>query len=79
MSAIRDPRLNPQPGDILEKISRNRGIRRHLIRCVTHGPIFPPNPNWCYSVRYTDGVTGKKCDLRAWRRWAKSAEVIGRA
>lgn len=71
---MRDPRKDPQPGDILKKVARNRGLRRHLLRRVTYGVC--EWKGWMNAVRYTDGVSDKYCLLPAWRRWAKSAEVI---
>lgn len=74
MPVIRDPRVDPKPGDILKNLARNKGIRRHLLRRVTYAA--GPWKGWPDAVRYTDGIFDKYCQLQTWKRWAKSAEVI---
>lgn len=63
----RDPRKDPRPSDVLIK----SGCKP---RRVTYGP-----GEWGGGgelVRYTDGIIDRGCLLRAWRRWARSAEVV---
>lgn len=63
----RDPRVDPQIGDVLRKYYTTRTITRRAVDMV-----------WCRDL--TGNV---KKDLRPWvdqfQRWAKDAEVIHRA
>lgn len=65
--SIRDPRRDPRPGDVLIK----PGCKP---RRVTYGP--GEWRGWSDCVRYTGGIIEHGCLLRAWRRWARSAEVV---
>lgn len=72
----RDPRIDPQPGDVLRKFSRRHGgeSRSYLHRRITYGA--GEWQGWMNAVRYTDGVVDQYCLLPAWKRWAKDAEVL---
>ena len=72
--AERDPRNDPLPGDMLRCINRERhvvGVQKHWYASGLGGKV----------VRYLDvrkrGSVGElRCSLYAWRKWAKSTEVV---
>ncbi|RJQ09419.1 MAG: hypothetical protein C4558_06365 [Dehalococcoidia bacterium] len=67
---MRDPRLNPAAGDVLERMVGARRLRRAVVESYTpHG--------WPTQVRYTSTAgTSLICGLGAWRAWAKLADVV---
>lgn len=63
----RDPRKDPQPGDVLSK----SGCKPRRVTYAAGEWKY-----WNDLVRYTDGMHDLGCRLGAWRRWARSAEVV---
>lgn len=75
---IRDPRLNPVPGDTLQKgnsfrtvywegLVEKRGVHKHGVAFVQHNrPYARP------------GAAQRKIGLKQWRVWAFDAEVLRR-
>lgn len=70
----RDPRVDPRPGDVLEKERVKRGgmLRRKVM-----------DPRWRRAgIRFAEWLPGEKwgdykgCDLANWRAWAKTATII---
>ena len=61
---MRDPRLEPQKGDVLK--------RKRLMRKVTQiekGRVF---------YTFPDGTNPRECYLATWQAWAANAEVVAR-
>jgi hypothetical protein len=73
---VRDPRIDPRPGDVLEKkyqgqYFESRGYhQRRVVRIA--GRLEYSQAGWM------EGST-RLCDFSTWRRWAKNAEVIHHA
>lgn len=64
-STKRDPRIDPKAGDVLEKMGKRLLFVRRVRRI------------YGVEVYYQDGNQQVcVCFLKAWRRWAKNAEVI---
>lgn len=63
---MRDPRVDPQPGDVLI-IGPQWQRERYEVRAVT-GQV----------ITYKMGCASGSfcCSLTEWRRWAKSAQVV---
>lgn len=59
---IRDPRINPIPGDVLHKWDRNFLVTRHEMGCVFTEPSLSAHQKW----------TG----LLFYREWAAHSEVV---
>ena len=74
-SALRDPRRDPRPGDVLERVMRplRNPVRREVLSCRTNddGLVF---------VRFRTRF-GRPSELRldAWQRWSGSARVVSDA
>lgn len=66
--AVREPRVDPRPGDELSKGKVSRYVTFVSVGGQTHREGL---------VVYETGQRSsqKKCDLRTWRRWAKKAGV----
>jgi len=64
--AIRNPRLDPQSGDIIQKGTGDRFIKRIVAGRV--GEMIQYQSKEC-------GMT-KVCNLKAWRIWAADATII---
>lgn len=58
---MRDPRVDPQPGDVLRVGNEERTIEE----------LYPNGLAWFSATHH--GV----CMLRTFRKWAKTAEVVG--
>jgi hypothetical protein len=76
--AMRNPRINPRPGDRLAKVLTNRaGIKGVFSRTVL--PLERRFPNSIVVVwtrkRRNDPC---RCTLAQWRAWAKTASKGGR-
>lgn len=65
----RDPRISPEKGDVLRH--RNNGRRRYVIYVERN-----PSMVQCIEGAYINSKREKRPTLRAFRRWAKDAEVI---
>ena len=66
-SELRDPRHDPQAGDIVSK----DGVRRAVIR------FTPASKTDGEAVTYRQGREAlADASLASWRRWAKKADVI---
>lgn len=65
MSA-RDPRIDPQPGDVIEK----NGDRRVVLR-VANDSVF-------YDDAEVVGFRFKSCWLTEWQQWAQGTVVVAR-
>lgn len=73
---MRDPRKDPQPGDVLEKKYQGRFFesRGYIEREVNH--VFR-NPVEGTFVTYIDtNICAPAVLLSTWRRWAKNAKVV---
>ena len=70
---MRDPRLNPEPGDILRFCDRERHVTDVREAWYQSGL-------GCKAVLYRDvrkcgDVGGLRCSLASWRKWAKRETV----
>lgn len=67
-----DPRVDPQPGDIVEKQGDRGTIRRRVLELLT---IYGPGVKYETTQR---GVNKRvrSCCLETWRRWARDAEAL---
>ena len=63
---MRNPRIDPQEGDVLEHQS---GERRAVIARQLEDS----------KVRYRDGSTVSECSAIEWREWAKQTSILGLA
>ncbi len=72
LGTTRDPRVDPQPGDVLQKFTARHGgeSRSYIERSVTQRWNTPG-----YEDRIFFGVEGSVL-LPVWRKWAKGAKVI---
>lgn len=61
MSTNRDPRVDPQPGDVLR-----RGEKQIMIHAVEHGHVYFGN---------TEQLVGRWIEIDRFREDAKEAEV----
>jgi hypothetical protein len=60
----RDPRTNPQKGDVLRKGAVKR-------------TVMEIEPAWSGRVRYmTNAGAGRRVPLASWQAWARDAEVV---
>ena len=64
---MRDPKIDPQPGDHLHKQGKRFWFDRWVKKLE--------DPDVIYCDQYGQQCV---CGLSAWRRWAKTAEVIKR-
>ena len=66
----RDPRTNPQPGDVLATAYRKRTVLK----------VVPERRGVGWSVQFTTPCGGgpSVCTLESWRRWARRAFVRAR-
>jgi len=64
---MRDPRIDPRPGDVLRKQGKRSPLTRRVI-AIRYWPL----------VRYIRVEQGKNedCHFLDWKRWAESAEVV---
>ena len=70
---MRDPRIDPQPGDILQKGKIQRSVRmvetsdcsRQAVVCCGETDLDEPH-----------GIRHVRPFIRQWRRWAAAAEVV---
>lgn len=69
----RDPRIDPQPGDIVAVPWGNPADGVWEQRMV-EDPLLPNGLSW-RSDTWRHGV----CQFKTWRRWAKSGKVVHRA
>ena len=68
----RDPRVDPRPGDVLSKRDgRDREVDEVYDDCV-----MQPCPRNRRVVYTGDWCCYPEVDIRTWRRWAATAEVI---
>ena len=69
--AERDPRVDPQPGDVLELL----GIGRREVKESTH-----PKTKVIFHLccEGNDFVTLEECTKDSWRKWARGATVVRR-
>jgi hypothetical protein len=66
---MRDPKLDPRPGDVLAKTSKaGKKIERHVVEVDG------------YDIWYTDGKKTDRhlCFISTWMQWARAAEVVTR-
>lgn len=70
MGTVRDPRIDPQPGDVLRVLLNVTGDLWE-VRTVEY-PLLPNGLQWQSETRH--GV----CMFSTWRRWARRAEVVRR-
>jgi len=65
---MRDPRTDPQSGDILRKETEAYAPRVNVMEVISRDR---------YGIRYkANGTLQSSVDLQAWQLWAKDAEVI---
>jgi hypothetical protein len=69
MPSDRDPRTDPRPGDVLEKIFANGRKRRRRVFICRREKVE-------YSV--PSRIAHSLCWLTHWRQWAKGTTVIAR-
>ena len=67
MADDRDPRVDPQPGDVVQV----RNDKRRVIA------LFPTAPSGTV-VSWRSPWNNATCLVRTWRRWAKCGEVVSR-
>lgn len=69
MPLPRDPRKDPQPGDVLATPWRTRRVLKVL-----------PGV-WSPVIRYStpNGAKPGKCTIENWRRWSRHADVVRHA
>lgn len=73
---MRDPKLNPKPGDILRGRSRNGDAQTRRVTSVLDGIVYFT----AYNPRYTVPEGAKRNSLiGAWRKWAAKAGVVREA
>lgn len=70
---MRDPRIDPEPGDVVFRQAKNRLIERFVCE-PGRGMFCAPSP---HTVHYREHVVGRifYCSIKAWRRWCKQATV----
>lgn len=69
MAPVRDPKIDPQPGDVLSKKAPSG---KELFRCVTGRKG--------HDIYYVAGRTNagkiKNCWISTWQGWANDARVL---
>ena len=73
---MRNPRMNPRPGDRLAKILTNRaGVSGVFSRRVLAlEKLYPRGTTVVWTRKRSDRPC--RCTLREWRAWAKSASKV---
>ena len=73
--AMRNPRINPRPGDRLAKVLTNRaGVKGVFSRTVLAlEPRYPRSTTVVWTRKRTNRPC--RCTLTEWRAWAKNAAV----
>lgn len=80
---IRDPRVDPLPGDALRKkyqgqYFESRGYIEREVDEVYAIPGQMPRSKYMRVVYVGDSVCAPEVTLASWRRWAKGSEVTKR-
>jgi hypothetical protein len=78
MTTDRDPRVDPKPGDVLEKKykGQSRGSNERTVDEVYDDCVTQPCPRNRRVVYTGDNVCAPDIGIRSWRRWAAGATVI---
>lgn len=70
MSAPRDPRIDPKPGDILIKGPKEREVDYVYDDCVTQ-----PCPRNRRVVYVGQDICSRNISIRSWRKWAAGTKI----
>jgi hypothetical protein len=65
----RDPRNDPQPGDVIRKGTAHRVIERHVLRVHENNVYY----------RTSNSQIEKCAWITTWRTWARDASVVNKS